>query len=71
MRSDDAKYVGVLSPDEYEAILEECRNGDYHNLHWLEEYFNREFVEDPEEDGTSWEELAAWRKAANANRSPE
>ena len=64
MRSNDSRYVGVLSAREYEQILRECRSGNYDNYEWLEKYFSQdELIETPEDDGTSWEELNRFRRA--------
>jgi len=62
----EPRYVGVLTPREREEIVEECRQGDYTNLGWLERHFAEDGVA-PEHCGTSWDELRSWRE--NANRS--
>ena len=64
MRKHDSRYVGVLSASEYEQILKECRRGNYENLEWLEKYFSQdELIEQPEDNGTSWDELNRFRRA--------
>jgi len=73
MRSQGPKYHGVLAPSERDAILAECRRGDYHNLDWLVKYYSQDEIRvDPEDDGISWDQLDAWARAASddANRSP-
>lgn len=65
MRNSEPKYYGVLAPQERDEILEECRSGDFHNLHWLERHFAEDGVE-PETCGISEDELRSWR---DANRS--